>query len=237
MRQYSRSILSEEKRNFRSAVLFIFLTILALILLFFIGIPALGRFTAFVSDIAKSDKAIDSNDKTPPAPPRFDTFSDFTNQENVNISGSGEAGATVKLTFNGEELENVVDKSGKFTFSLDLDNGENTFSGEALDQAGNLSQKTQVYKIIFDKKEPDLNIDSPGDGTQFFGSNQRQVNIKGSTEANCQVTVNDRIVAVDSDGKFQYTSSLGDGENRFNIKSTDQAGNTTEKNLTLNFSS
>ncbi len=227
----------EERRNFRSALLFIFLTILALVLLFFIGIPLLGKFTAFISDIGKSNKAISSDDKTPPAPPKFNTFSDFTNQKSINISGSGEAGATIKLTLNGEALENVADKSSEFIFTLNLNDGENTFFGEAIDQAGNTSQKTRDYKITFDNKEPDLEISSPTDGAQFFGSNQRQITIQGSTEPNCQVTINDRIIAVDDTGKFQFTTSLNDGENKFTVKSTDQAGNTTEKILTFAFSS
>jgi len=155
----------------------------------------------------------------------------------VNLSGSDEAGTTVKLTFNGKDMENVTDKSGKFTFSANLNDGENTFSAVAIDQAGNQSQKTQDYKITFDNKKPDLTISYPSDGSQFFGSNQRQVTIQGNTESNCQVTINDRIIAVDDTGKFQYTGSLNDGENKFNVKSTDQAGNTTEKNLTFTFSS
>jgi len=237
MKQYSRMASVEEKRNVRSAILFVFLTIGALVILFFFGIPALGKFTAFVSDLGKSDKAIGINDKTPPAPPRFDSFPDFTNQKTINLSGNGEAGATVKLTFNGKDMENVADKSGKFTFSIDLNDGENKFSGVAIDQAGNQSQKSSDYKITFDKKQPDLTIDSPNDGSQFFGSNQRQVTIQGTTESNCQVTINDRILAVDDNGKFQYTTSLNDGENKFNVKSVDQAGNTKELNLTFTFSS
>jgi hypothetical protein len=47
--------------------------------------------------------------------------------------------------------------------------------------------------------------------------------------------INDRIVSVDDSGTFQYTTTLNDGANTFAVKSTDQAGNTTEKDITLNF--
>lgn len=232
---YSRLQSVEEKRNVRRAIYFIFLTIAAIVLLFFYGIPLLGRFAGFVSDLGKSGKAISVNDHTPPAPPRFDFINNFTNQQNVNISGSTESGATIKLTFNGPTQDTLADKDGRFQFSVQLASGENTYSAVAVDTAGNVSQPTQNYSITYDNKPPELNIENPTDGSQFFGSAQRQVTISGSSDVGSQITINDRIVVLDDNGKFQYTLTLSDGENKFTIKSTDQAGNTTEKNITLNF--
>lgn len=235
---YSRLASVEEKKNLRNAVIFILLTIVTVVALFIVGIPTLGKFVGFVSDVGKSNKPIVINDKTPPAPPRFNTFQDFTNQSMASISGTTEPGATVKLTFNGSEQDTVADKDGNFSFNgLSLNLGDNTFTAVAIDTAGNSSQPTKQYKITFNNKPPQLNIASPGDGTQFFGSAQRQVTIQGTTDVNTQVTINDRIVAVDDTGKFQYTTTLSDGQNKFAIKATDAAGNSVEKDLTLNFSS
>src|SRR5687767_11656709 len=100
MRIYSRLASVEERKNIKKAMWFGVLTIVAIALLFFVGIPLLGKFTAFVSDLGTSNKPIVSNDRTPPAPPRFNQFSDFTNQKSLTISGASEPGATVKLTFN-----------------------------------------------------------------------------------------------------------------------------------------
>jgi len=115
--------------------------------------------------------------------------------------------------------------------------GDNNFVATAIDTAGNISQKTKEYKIVFDNKNPDLTLDSPADGSSFFGTQQRQVTIQGTTEADSKVTINDRIISVDENGKFQYTTTLNDGENKFTVKTSDQAGNTTEKTLVINFSS
>jgi hypothetical protein len=234
---YSRLASVEERRNIKSTIIFISLTIVTIVLLFFVGIPILGRFTAFISDLGKSNKPITTLDTTPPAPPKFNTFSDFTNQENVSIAGTAEPGATVNLTFNGVEKNTLSDTGGNFSFSQKLNEGENHFSAVAVDSSGNESQRTKDLVITFDKKAPDLTIDSPGDGSQFFGSKQRQVTIVGTTESTAGVTINDRIISVDDNGKFQYTTTLNDGENKFTVKSTDQAGNVTEKSLTLTFSS
>lgn len=214
----------------------VFLTFITLVALFFVGIPALGKFVGFVSDLGKSNKPISSNDKTPPPPPKFKTFNEFTNQNNVTLTGNTEAGSTVKLTFDGNEQSTLSDKDGNFTFSnIQLSDGENQFSAVSVDSAGNVSQKTPDYKITFDTKPPELTISSPQEGSSYFGSSQRQVTIQGTTESGTQITINGRIVAVDDTGKFQYSVSLTDGDNKFTIKATDKAGNTTEKELALSF--
>ena len=236
MRQaYSRLQSVEEKRNLRNTIFFTVLTIAAIFLLVFVGIPLFGKLTVFVSDLRGGSKAISKNDTTPPAPPRFNYFSAFTNQQTTNISGSSEAGATIKLIFNGKPQEVLTDKDGNFNFSLQLTDGNNTFSAIAVDASGNQSQKSKDNNITFDNKPPALTVNSPPDGSNFFGSNQRQVTIQGITEVGCQMIINDRIISVDDNGNFQYTTTLNDGANPFAVKSTDQASNTTEKDITLNF--
>ncbi len=234
-RNYSRLEKVEEKNNIKKAVTLVLVSITTLVLLFFYGIPVLGRFAAFVSDLGKSGKAITQNDKTPPAPPRFSTLPDFTNSQTLDVSGNSEAGANIKLTLNGALQETLTDKDGRFSFTVNLNEGENTFSATAVDTANNVSQETQAILIIFDKTQPVLTIDSPQDGAQFIGTKQRQVTLQGTTESGTQITVNDRFVSVDDSGKFQFTTSLTDGENKFEVKSTDKAGNTTSVTLTLHF--
>lgn len=236
MRRFTRSyISSEESKNTRSAISYVALTIAAIAALYFLGIPTLGKLTSFVSSLKSNNNKISSSDITPPPPPKFRSFPEFTNQQNLVLNGNTEAGATVKLTFDGNPSEAMADSNGQFTFNINLQNGVNTFAATATDQVGNVSQKSEDYQITFDKKNPDLEITSPGDGSSFFGSNQRQATIQGKTEAEATVTINDRIISVDDEGLFQYTTTLNEGANTFNVKSTDQAGNTSEKSITLNF--
>lgn len=230
-----RFINSEERKNTRKALLFIALTIVSILVLYFLGIPALGKLTSLVSSIKNKDSKIVSSDITPPPPPKFKNFPEFSNQENLTLSGNTEAGAIVKLIFNGQEKEALADGSGQFSFNITLGNGINTFAATATDQAGNKSQKSDDYQITFDKKAPDLEITSPSDGSSFFGSTQRQVTVQGKTEVGSEVTINDRIISVDESGVFQYTTTLNEGGNNFNLKSKDKAGNITEKNITVNF--
>lgn len=225
----------EEKRNFRNAVFLISLSIAVVVILVVFGIPVVGKVASYVSSMRSSSSG--SNDKTPPAPPKFDVFPDFTNQTVISLGGSAEPGAIVKLTFNGNEQEVVVDRNGSYSFqNLGLRDGENKFSAFTVDPAGNTSQTTDEKTIVFDNKPPSLGIDSPSDGSTFFGSEQRQVTINGVTDNGASVTINDRIVSIEESGSFQYSTTLSSGENKFTIKSVDQAGNSVEKSLTLNFS-
>ena len=235
---YSRLASVEERRNTRNAVLFIALTIALGLGLFFFGVPILGKFTTFVAGLKKT-KTVSSvvNDTTPPAPPQFDTFSEFTNKNKVTLTGRAEPGSDVKIIFNGQSQEIQANGvNGTFSFDENLVNGENDFSAIAKDSAGNKSQPTKTYKINFNNKPPSLTINSPSDGSSFFGTNQRQVTINGKTDPNVQVTINDRIVFVEDGGSFQFTTTLSEGQNKFTFKAADQAGNTSEKDITLSFS-
>lgn len=235
MARFSRLESAEEKRNFRSAAVLFAVSVLVVIFLFVYGIPAVGKIANFVSSLKGGDST-GINDKTPPAPPTFNYFPDFTNQQIFSVSGSAEPGATIKLIFNGKSQETLVSKDGNFVFQgLNLKEGENKFSATAIDSSGNISLKSADKTTVYDPLPPDVTIDSPQDGSKFYGSTQRQINISGTTEASANVTINDRFVTLDSNGKFQYPVTLNSGDNVFFVKVTDSAGNTTQKDFTVVF--
>ena len=220
----------------RRAFLFTILTILAILGVLFYGLPSVARFAAFLSDLRKSSLPVDRNDTTPPAPPRLDRLPEATKEPEIEISGVTEEGATVILTLNGKDEEVVADADGKFRFSYSLRKGENQILAKAKDRTGNESQPTAGITVLFDNEAPKLDISAPADGSQFYGDGQRQLAIKGTTEVGVTLTINDRIVKVEEDGTFTFATTLADGENSFNLKSADKAGNQTEKTLKVNFS-
>ncbi|MEJ2441808.1 MAG: hypothetical protein P8Y06_02730, partial [Patescibacteria group bacterium] len=73
------------------------------------------------------------------------------------------------------------------------------------------------------------------EGKEFYGAKERQITIEGVTEEGVSLTINDRVVAVDEDGGFAFSTTLGEGENNFNIKSADKAGNQTEMDFKVSF--
>jgi len=234
-KQYSRLVRTEEKQNIRRAIFFTFLTVVSILAFIFFGLPVLAKFAGFLADLRKSGLPIERGDTTPPAPPKLESLPEYTNEFSVEIKGTTEPGATLILFLNSKEEEAVADKDGEFNFTFKLNKGENSVSLKARDAAGNESQKTDVYKIIFDNEPPGLEITSPEDGKEFYGSKERQVSINGQTEEGASVTINDKIVAVDANGSFTFVTTLSEGENSFTIKAEDRAGNSTEASLTLHF--
>lgn len=235
-RFYSRLGSLEEKKNNRKAFLYILLSLASILILFFFGLPSIVKMAAFLSELRKSDTVVEKNDTTPPAPPRLDEIPEATNKKTLDIAGMTEEGATIIIYFNSTEETVVADKDGRFKLNVTLAAGENKISALAKDAAGNQSQKTTQLSIIFDDEEPKLEITAP-EGREFYGSKQRQVVIKGTTDQGAVITINDRFVFVEDGGSFTYATTLTDGDNNFNIKASDKAGNITETSLTLKYSS
>lgn len=235
-RNYSRLATIEEKTNIRRAITLVVLSAVFLIFLVSFGIPLFAKFAGFMSNLGKSNQPIEINDTTPPAPPRIDNLPEYTNQKSLEIAGETEAGAIVTLNFDNQTQEIVADKEGKFSAKYTLNAGENTLFAFARDQVGNESQKTQTWTINFDDQPPEIEIETPPDGAEYFGPKQSQVTVKGQTEIGAGVTVNDRLATVNDNGVFSLTLTLSEGENTLTIKAKDRAGNETEKTLTVRYS-
>ena len=129
--RYSRLESVEEKKNFRNAVIFAVLSIAVIVGIVIYGLPAMGKVATFVSGLKSSNSPI-TTDKTPPAPPNFNAYPSYTNQQTVNLTGSAAPAVTIKLNFNGKIQTTLTDNSGNFTFSgLNLQTGNNIFSSFA----------------------------------------------------------------------------------------------------------
>lgn len=235
-RHYSRLESVEEKRNTRKAVVFALLSLIIIVFLATNGLSLITKVIGFATSFKKSPQTIDLLDKTPPSPPFLQSVPDATNVSPFEIVGKVEPGNTVVISFNNKEEEIQTDNNGNFSAKYDLVKGENSFFAYTRNPAGNRSQDTKNYVLIFDNEAPDINIIEPADGKSYYGSKQKNVTIKGTTEIDSSVTVNDRIATVDDNGAFSLNYSLANGENNLTIKSVDKAGNQKEINLKLFFS-
>lgn len=235
-RRYSRFESVEEKRSIRHALFFGILTVALIIFIMFMGLSLAGRFAAYINDL-RGQKITTNSDNTPPGPPFINTLPSATNKNQLVVSGAVESNSDVIFTINSKQQDVKADGSGSFTITLDLDQGQNTISAVAKDAAGNTSKKTQDYIVTYSSQPPNLIISDPQDNQQFFGSKQKTIAINGKTDPGVDVTVNDRLVRLNDDGSFSFKFTLSDGNNSLSIKATDTAGNTTEKTLTVVYSS
>ena len=232
---YSRRLKVEEKDNKRKAFGFILLTIAAVSFMFFFGLPLLVKLANFTYDLRKSSEPIGESDTTPPPPPRLNGFPLYTKEDKLDLRGNTEPGANVLIHLNNNKIEVLANSEGDFSQKLTLSKGENSLYVQAKDAAGNESLETQNFKITLDNEPPEIEILSPKNGSEYYGSRSRQLTIEGVSEKDSKVQINDRLTIVSSDGKFTFLTSLSSGENKFLIKSEDLAGNLTETEISVTY--
>jgi len=237
MRDYiSRRQKVQQKKNVRSTLFFVVLTVSTFCILIFFGIPLVVKYVGFLTNLKKSNDQIDQEDTTPPPPPTFEYFPERTKESEVEIKGFTEPGSIVVLYINSEGEELVTDNEGGFNYKLNLTAENYTVEAVAKDKSGNVSKRVVGGKITVDREPPELSIVKPNDKEQFFGSVNKQIKIEGTTEPESKVNINGKNVIVDSQGSFSHPATLNEGENTFSITSEDMAGNKTEKTISASFS-
>ncbi|MBI3559247.1 hypothetical protein HY085_02530 [Candidatus Gottesmanbacteria bacterium] len=210
-----------DRRTKRQTIFFLLLSLALLVLLFVYGLPALLNLTGLISNYKRSSVAIIKKG-TPPATPRLSEDLTATSSAKVKISGVADPKMTVELFQNSESQGTMVTKDdGTFSFEVNLNPGENSFTVQAVNDSGEKSSLSAEYEISFLKNPPKLEAFAANDGT-----------VTGTTDPGTTVSINDRLTIVDSRGKFSYQLNLKDGENKITVVATDPAGNQTKKELT-----
>lgn len=231
----SRLARTERKRKACSAFLYFLFSVALLLAAIFLGIPFIIRFSSFISELRTPQELIETKDNFAPQSPIFAVANMATFSAQIDIKGFAEPGATVILRVNGPSRETVADNEGSFLFEkIDLEEGENHIKAIAVDQAGNESQESKILLITYDHESPQLAVDSPEDGATF---KEEKIQVRGITDKDAKVTINDHFVMINSEGVFDYSLKLSEGENKIKIVATDQAGNRTEIEKVVEFNS
>jgi hypothetical protein len=230
----SRLARVEEKQNMRKVTWIAMGSILVIVGMITLGIPALVRMVSFIGE-RKGGGVADKNDLIPPAPPSIYTPWNATNSAVQTISGWSEPLSQVILTINSKTLGSVNAASdGSFVFdNVTLNEGKNTLIAVALDNSGNKSQPSGEVDVVYSKQEPKLNVDFPTDRQTFSGT--PTIEIKGQVDPDSRLTINDRIVIVTDDGSYSTKWNLTSGDNTLVFVTTDPAGNQTRKELLITF--
>lgn len=235
-KRFSRLARFEEKRAYRRLFLTILGTVIILLSLVFLGLPALVKFSLFIGNL-RGGSEISTSDTTPPFPPRLEAPYTATNSAKIAISGFAEPGTTLEVFLNGKSLKEILlGNDGQFSLpDVLLTEGENKITATAKDAAGNISQPTEPLVIIYKRTPPALEISQPQEGENFSGE-KKEAKINGLTEGDATITINGRQVLVRNDGTFTYLLPLIPGDNLIKIIATDIAGNQTIVERKVTFS-
>ncbi|MCE1398393.1 Ig-like domain-containing protein [Enterobacter cloacae] len=220
-------------------------------------------FTAQATDAAGNTSASSASfsltiDTTPPALPVLTSILDdvgnaatpiadggTTNDAQPTLSGTAEAGSTVKIFDNGVQIGSVTATGGAWSFtpSPALGNGSHNLTFTATDAAGNASAPTAGYTINVDTLAPAAPVISSvvddvgsviGPVTGTTPTNDTRPTLSGTAEANATVRIYDGItlvgtVTADTNGNWTLpeTTTLTQGTHNFTATATDAAGNTS----------
>lgn len=227
----SRLARYERKKAVKTAVLYLLLTAAVLFILTRFG----PSFVASIAGIYPKEGELQLVESELMTTPRIDTLPQVVKDERLIVRGNATTGETVRISFNGESRDVVINAQGNWDSEFTLQEGENTIRARSVDGSGNTSSEVST-SVVFDKTPPKLEIQGPEDGLSRSGKKDIVVLISGSTDADASVKINDRVAIVSGDGTFSLNYTLSEGDNALTIIATDKAGNTTEDVRTVKYS-
>jgi hypothetical protein len=218
-----------KKRLFFLIVFFL----VAAYLFFSFGLPVVINTSVFISKIAEKPAAnLSSETKDNYALLNINEIPTATNSPKVLISGGTFNLNKVAIYLNGKKVaqKNV---SGNLDINYeinDLIEGDNEIYLVGYNKKDELIKKTRTFSVLYKNTKPKLEITTPKDNETV--SNQNLV-IKGSTDKETVIQINETPVVVDALGNFESEINLNEGENKIKITATDIAGNQEEKTITV----
>jgi hypothetical protein len=220
------------KRLYLTLISIVGIMVFVIVSFLFFG-PTIGSFFGLLSS-HRNDKPNIPTAK--PVPPLFSNLPSATNQENFTVSGTAQAGYTVKLFVNGpEKASAITGADGVFNFGdIRLNTGRNSITAKAIDQEGVESDSTLTYIVVLDTQAPKLEIESPKDGDTVRNLDKR-VLVKGKLDEKAEVKIGSSLVIMNEDNTFEYLMGLNEGSNKIKVEAKDAAGNTTTKEITVRY--
>ena len=215
-------------------ILYIIILVLVLYFIFTFGIKLLLNSSSFIAGLFPQPS-------TKPLSKIEDTFSSIdvnsipqaTNSAKFIVSGSILNFDILDFYLNGKKVKEVETFSDTFSEEIgDLEKGDNNVYVLAKSKDSKIKKNTITYKVFYKNEKPKLEISEPADN---LTSNNQEIKVKGSTDKETYIRVNDLPVVVDANGSFETTVRLKDGDSQIVITAADIAGNMETKSLKVTY--
>lgn len=209
------------------------LLILVLIFVFTIGFKLMITSSIFIANLFSKNTPIETQKNINQFfSLTIDNIPEATNSAKIIISGSALNIDEIQFILNNNKIKDIKDFSAdNFTEEIgDLKEGENQIYLIGKNNSLNQTKKTQKFTVIYKNTKPKLEIIEPKNNEII---NNNETIIKGETDKEVYIKINNIPVIVDALGKFQQSVKLSEGENNFEIVATDIAGNIETKTLKI----
>lgn len=230
-RRRLRYALQQEKRKFR---LFTAILIVCVLFLTLFGLKILIGASVLVERVKGDPQDQNSVTSDVLLPPSLDETLSATNSGTFVLTGIGRAGSALHIFRNGSQVWNQDLSEDQFTAEVPLEKNENELKAKTVLPNGNESEFSNTISIYYSTTGPDLELLTPKDGDTVRGESSK-TEVRGTVPDNTRVTVNSRIARIEPDGSFSVDITLNDGENSIEVIAKDEAGNTTEKSITVRY--
>ena len=201
-------------------------------------------YTATATDAAANTSATSNTvdvlvDTAAPGAPAITSPADdtVTNNNDVTVSGTAEAGSSVELFDGATSLGTTTATGGSWSFTLtDVADGPHAYTATATDAAANTSATSNTVDVLVDTAAPGAPaITSPADDTV---TNNNDVTVSGTAEAGSSVELFDGATSLGTTtatgGSWGFTlTDVADGPHAYTATATDAAANTSATSNTV----
>ncbi|MBP7859733.1 hypothetical protein KA001_02100 [Patescibacteria group bacterium] len=232
------SINVQEKKYIHQIVLYFSLSIAVVVIAFFSFILIFSNINNLWG-IFKPKDIYKAQDVSTVGRPFVQVDNTYTNKDTVDILVKAQSGLKVKLYKNSNvQNESIASNENSVDFkNITITNSEGAttnFYAVAYDSKNKESEKSNTVTITYDKTKPKFEITYPKNG-ETVKSFIRNITVKGKTEKDTQVFVNDAIARTDENNEFSATIKTEEGENIIKVKVVDKALNETWQEIKINF--
>mgnify|MGYP002813481092 CR=1 FL=1 len=224
----------QEKKMKNTIILYIVILFIVLYIIFTSGFKLLLNTSSYISGLfpqpstkplAKTDDSFSSID--------IISIPQATNSAKIIISGSILNFDILDFYLNTRKVKEIKSSSDTFSEEIgDLEKGDNSIYILAKSKDSKTEKNTITYKVFYKNENPKLNIDEPPDNST---TNNQEIKVKGSTDKETYIHVNDLPVVVDANGNFETLVRLKDGDNQIVTTAVDIAGNMETKSLRVTY--
>ncbi|OGK31724.1 hypothetical protein A3F57_00010 [Candidatus Roizmanbacteria bacterium RIFCSPHIGHO2_12_FULL_36_11] len=224
----------QQKKQFTTKIIIVILVLVAVVILIFtVGLKILLNTSVFVAKLSeKSQSPLLNKNQNFIGDVDIVNIPTATNSSRIMVEGGVVNFNQIEFYLNGDLVkETSLLTSDNFSEEIgDLAIGENEVYIIGKSKEENEEKKSKVYTVFYKSEKPRLEVSEPQDGLKTV---KQELDIKGTTDKETYIKVNDLPVVVDAQGTFQTTVKLNEGENKIFIKAQDVAGNSEEKTLTV----
>jgi len=224
----------QEKKLKNKIAVYLIVFFLVVYFIFTYGIRLLLNTSSFISGLfpqpspkplSKTEESFSSID--------ISSIPQATNSAKIIISGSSLNFDILDFYLNEKKVKEIESSSDIFSEEIgDLEKGDNSIYIRARSEDNRTIKKTIIYKVFYKNEKPKLEITEPSDN---FSTSNQEIKIKGSTDKETYVHINDLPVIVDANGNFETSIRLKDGDNQITATAQDIAGNTETKTLKVTY--